>query len=98
MADDPSARPSILLLDDSLSAVDTQTEEAILEHLRRIMAQRTTILIAHRISTLRGADLIVVLDEGRIAEQGTHTTLVAAGGIYADLAHRQELAAELEQM
>jgi ATP-binding cassette subfamily B protein len=91
-------RPEILILDDSLSAVDTQTEEAILEHLRRIMAQRTTILIAHRISTLRGADLIVVLDEGRIAEQGTHTTLVAAGGIYADLAHRQELAAELEQM
>jgi len=62
------------------------------------MAQRTTILIAHRISTLREADHIIVLDEGHIAEQGTHTTLVAAGGIYADLASRQELAAELEQM
>ena len=91
-------RPEILILDDSLSAVDTQTEQAILGHLRRIMAQRTTILIAHRISTLREADHIIVLDEGHIAEQGTHTTLVAAGGIYADLASRQELAAELEQM
>lgn len=91
-------RPEILILDDSLSAVDTQTEQAILGHLRRIMAQRTTILIAHRISTLREADHIIVLDEGHIAEQGTHTTLVAAGGIYADLASRQELASELEQM
>jgi len=91
-------RPEILILDDSLSAVDTQTEQAILGHLRRIMAQRTTILIAHRISTLREADHIIVLDEGHIAEQGTHTTLVAAGGIYADLASRQELAAELAQM
>ena len=91
-------RPEILILDDSLSAVDTQTEQAILGHLRRIMAQRTTILIAHRISTLREADHIIVLDEGHIAEQGTHTTLVAARGIYADLASRQELAAELEQM
>jgi ATP-binding cassette, subfamily B, multidrug efflux pump len=91
-------RPEILILDDCLSAVDTSTEEAILGHLRRIMGQRTTILIAHRISTLRAADHIIVLDDGCIAEQGTHLELVAADGIYADLARRQQLADELEQM
>ncbi len=91
-------RPEILILDDSLSAVDTHTEEAILGHLRRIMKQRTTILIAHRISTLRGADHIIVLDDGRISEQGTHAELVVANGIYADLARRQQLADELAQM
>ncbi len=91
-------RPEILILDDSLSAVDTHTEEAILGHLRRIMAERTTILIAHRISTLRDADHIIVLDEGGIAEEGTHGELVAAQGIYAGLARRQQLAEELELM
>ena len=92
------ARPRILILDDSLSAVDTHTEEAILGHLRGIMAGRTTILIAHRISTLRDADRIVVLDEGRIAESGTHQELAGGGGFYAELARRQQLAAELEQL
>ena len=91
-------QPSILILDDALSAVDTHTEEAILSHLRQIMKGRTTLLIAHRISTLRDADQIVVLDEGRIAEQGTHQQLVERGGFYADLSRRQQLAAELETL
>ena len=92
------ARPRVLILDDALSAVDTHTEEAILGHLRGIMAARTTVLIAHRISTLRDADRIVVLDRGRIAESGTHEQLAAAGGFYAELARRQRLAAELEEL
>ena len=91
-------RPRILILDDSLSAVDTQTEEAILGHLRRLMVGRTTILIAHRISTLRDADHIIVLNEGHIAETGTHQELLALKGFYADLYRRQQLAAELETL
>jgi ATP-binding cassette subfamily B multidrug efflux pump len=91
-------RPRILILDDSLSAVDTQTEEAILGHLRRIMAGRTTLLIAHRISTLRHADRIIVLDEGRVSEAGSHQQLLQLDGFYADLYRRQQLAAELETL
>ncbi len=90
--------PSILILDDALSAVDTQTEEAILGHLRQIMKGRTTLLIAHRISTLRDADHIIVLDQGRITEQGRHEKLVELGGLYAELFHHQRLAAELESL
>ena len=90
--------PKILILDDALSAVDTHTEEAILGHLREIMRNRTTLIIAHRISTLRDADRIVVLDEGRIAEQGTHDDLRKNGGFYAELCQRQELSAELETL
>ena len=85
--------PRILILDDALSAVDTHTEEAILAGLREVMRQRTTILVAHRISTVRRADLILVLDDGRVVERGTHDELVALGGLYAGL-HRKQLLEE----
>ena len=90
--------PQILIMDDALASVDTRTEEEILKHLREIMASRTTILIAHRISTVKDADQIVVMDEGQIVEQGSHDELVAYGGIYADMFQRQHLAEELEDL
>src|SRR5580704_15281306 len=89
--------PRILVLDDSLSAVDTQTEEKILSRLRDVMRGRTTILIAHRTSTVRDADQIVVLKDGQILEHGTHDDLLARGGYYADLYQKQLLEEELEQ-
>ena len=88
--------PAILILDDALSSVDTSTEEEILQGLRRFMQSRTSILISHRISTVRHADLIVVLDAGRIIEQGTHDELLARGGLYADLYQKQLLRDSLD--
>ena len=83
--------PEILILDDSVSAVDTDTEEKILNHLRETRKGKTNIIIAHRISTLQDADKIIVIDEGKIAEMGSHEQLVAQGGIYADMYNRQLL-------
>jgi ATP-binding cassette subfamily B multidrug efflux pump len=91
-------KPQILILDDALAAVDAKTEEQILLRLRGIMAERTTIIIAHRISTVKDADQIAVLDEGHLAELGTHGELVQKDGIYADMCRRQNLTSELEAL
>jgi ATP-binding cassette subfamily B protein len=82
-------QPQILIFDDCLSAVDTETEEKILKNLLRIMQGRTTILISHRISTVKTADHIIVLEHGELAEEGTHETLINRKGIYYDLYHKQ---------
>jgi ATP-binding cassette subfamily B multidrug efflux pump len=88
--------PRILILDDALSSVDTVTEERILNGLAAIMRGRTTILISHRVSTVKNADRIFVLERGVVAEEGSHAELLARGGYYADLYQKQLLEEELE--
>jgi ATP-binding cassette subfamily B protein len=90
--------PRILILDDALSSVDTQTEDKILNHLREIMRGRTTIFISHRVSTVRNADAIAVLHQGRIVELGTHDQLIARNGYYTDLYNKQLLEEELAEV
>ena len=90
--------PRILILDDALSSVDTHTEDKILNHLREIMQDRTTIFISHRVSTVRNADLIAVLHGGQIVELGTHDELLSRNGYYTDLYNKQLLEEELAEV
>jgi ATP-binding cassette subfamily B protein len=86
----------VLMLDDCLSSVDTLTEDAILHGLRAEMRRRTALLVSHRVSTVKDADLIVVLEDGAVVERGTHATLLALDGRYAELHRQQQLEEELE--
>ena len=90
--------PLILILDDALSAVDTQTEERILNALRSVRQGRTVLIVSHRVSSVKDADHIIVLGDGRIVERGTHDALLDKGGYYADLYRRQTIEAELEEI
>ena len=90
--------PRILVLDDALSSVDTYTEERILNHLSQVMRGRTTIFISHRVSTVRNADRIAVLHDGRIVELGTHDELLARNGYYTDLYNKELLEEELARV
>ena len=90
-------KPEILILDDSLSAVDTDTEEKIIDNLKRVRNGKTNIIIAHRISTVRNADHIMILEGGKVAEYGTHDELIALGGSYARLYEKQQLEKMIEE-
>ncbi|MET0691630.1 MAG: ATP-binding cassette domain-containing protein, partial [Candidatus Binatia bacterium] len=90
--------PPILILDDAFSSVDAETEDEILRELKQFMRRRTTLLISHRISTVRDADQIVYLKDGEIIEQGTHDELVARRGAYYELYRRQSLVREVETL
>jgi ATP-binding cassette subfamily B protein len=89
--------PPIFVLDDGLSAVDAHTEARILRGLRSALAGRTSIVVSHRLAAVRDADWILVLDHGRIVEEGTHADLLAAGGRYWELLRRQQMEEELEE-
>jgi len=90
-------KPRILILDDALSAVDTKTENAILNAMTRIMKNRTSVIISHRVSSAKLADRIIVLDDGMVVEEGTHESLLKAGGAYKEL-HDKQLAVETEEV
>jgi len=90
-----AATPRLLVLDDSLSSVDAETEKLILANLRRVMSGRTAVLISHRVAAIKDADQILVLDQGKLVARGTHSQLIAAGGVYADL-YRTQLDTEFE--
>jgi len=82
-------KPKLLLLDDCLSAVDTETEEIILSNLKESSESQTTIIVSHRVSSLRNADKVIVIDHGKLMEKGTHDELIASGGLYADMYYKQ---------
>jgi ATP-binding cassette subfamily B protein len=88
--------PEILILDDALSSVDTHTEEEVLKRLRGVLKSRTSLIISHRVTTVREADRILVLEGGRIVEEGSHDQLIARGGRYARMVEQQLLREELE--
>ncbi|HEY4662832.1 MAG TPA: multidrug ABC transporter permease/ATP-binding protein, partial [Candidatus Humimicrobiaceae bacterium] len=91
------SHPGILILDDSFSSVDTNTEELIFEDLKKNITGITTIIISHRISTIKNSDLIIVIDDGKINAIGKHVELLRKSGIYQSLYHKQQLSEELEE-